>query len=105
MGCLDVSIKHINNPIKTATERTDSLTSLVYRIGEDLKVSTEKIKAQLQGITTSITDSIAINISVVCSLNDFYYMDVSPGDVQWITDDTGVFYDVESNVNWIVTTD
>lgn len=105
MSCLNISIEHLHNPIKAATQRIDKLTSLVCAAGENIQVSTQKLKAQLQGITASITDSITVNINVVCSLSDFYYMDVSPGDIQWITDDTGVFYDVESNVNWIIITD
>ena len=32
------------------------------------------------------------------------FLRVTPTEIQWITDDMGVFFDVESNVDWIIVT-
>jgi hypothetical protein len=57
----------------------------------------------------SVVDSIKKHLnarcSVICSLAEVIeFLNVTPSDIQWITDDVGVFYEVESNVDWIVVT-
>ena len=44
--------------------------------------------------------------SIVCSLAHVAdFLEITPTEIQWITDDIGVFFDVQSNVEWIITTD
>ena len=40
--------------------------------------------------------------SLVCSLDGTVYLRVRPEDVQWITMEMGIDYDVISNTNWNV---
>ena len=35
-----------------------------------------------------------------CTVEDVYYMRVSPTDVQWVSDAYVVTFEVESNTNW-----
>ena len=43
---------------------------------------------------------------IICSVSDLAnWLRVTPEEVQWITDDMGVYFDVVSNVEWIVEID
>ena len=65
-------------------------------------------------IIVGITDEgqhLKAYCSIVCSIGVpdgpgelpiVKYLRVLPDEVQWITDDMGVFFDVESNTEWIV---
>lgn len=105
MGCINVKIPHNHKPIAaTATRIGDSITTLIDKVENELHVDIERIGDQIKAIVDNVTKPIMASVSIVCSLSDFYYMNVSPNEVQWITDDTGVFFDVESNVQWIIVT-
>lgn len=105
MGCINVKIIHNYKPITaTAARIGDSITTLINKVENEIHVDIERIGEQLKAIVDNMTKPIMASVSVVCSLSDFYYMNVSPNEVQWITDDTGVFFDVESNVQWIIVT-
>lgn len=53
----------------------------------------------------SIKKHLNVRTSIVCSLSEVVdFLRVTPAEIQWITDDMGVFYDVESNVDWIIVT-
>lgn len=48
---------------------------------------------------------ITVSCSVVCSIKELKnYLKVSPNDVQWITSDVGVIYNVESDMDWVIVT-
>lgn len=105
MSCINVKIIHDHKPITaTAVRIGDSITTLINKVENGLHVDIERIGEQLKAIVDNMTKPIMASVSVVCSLSDFYYMNVSPNEVQWITDDTGVFFDVESNVQWTIVT-
>ena len=105
MSCLKVNVTHRDEPIRACVERIeDKITALIKAVETNFKVIVDRTGEQLKVITERIHDPLSVNVSVVCNLSDFYYMEVSPAEIQWITDDMGVFFDVESNVNWIVTT-
>lgn len=105
MGCINVKIIHNHTPIAATTARIgESITTLINRVENELHVDIERIGEQFKAIVANITKPIMANVSIVCGLSDFYYMNVTPTEVQWITDDTGVFFDVESNVQWIIIT-
>lgn len=94
--CISIKVKNCTTPIQVTVSQVCSIgganvnfKAIVNRIGEQLKVITERIHSPL-----------SVNVSVVCSLSDFYYMDVSPGDIQWITSDDVIMYTVTSNVDW-----
>ena len=62
----------------------------------------------VMGSCLSAADSdkhIGVRCSIVCTLSEVVgYISVTPKEIQWITDDVGVFFDVESNVDWIIVT-
>jgi hypothetical protein len=56
-------------------------------------------------VTDVIKRHLGVRCSIVCSLSEVVeFLNVTPADIQWITDDMGVFYEVESNVDWIIVT-
>lgn len=53
-----------------------------------------------------IGERLKTTVGIVCTLSEVKkWLKVSPQEIQWITDDMGVYYDVVSNVEWIVVTD
>ena len=105
MGCLKATVIHQDDPIISNVERIGGgITALINAIETNFKAIVNRSGGQLKAITEYTHKCLSVNVSVVCSLSDFYYMEVSPAEIQWITDDMGVFFDVESNVNWIITT-
>ena len=78
----------------------------IMRSTKPMSLSVTKPHPNLFTIVTKKENDMSIKLSIVCSLSKVVeYLRVSPSDIQWITDDIGVFFDVESNVKWIVTTD
>lgn len=122
MACIDV---HINNAVDehlsvSATlvghglkvnvspwkSASASLEAFVSRIGGELKAYlSDTIKSHLTASSNLTNSLMTARCSVVCSLIEVVeYLNVTPDEIQWITDDIGVFFDVESNVDWIVVT-
>lgn len=60
--------------------------------------------SRIGGITAGChrVGAIFASCSVVCETNITLYLRVSPQEVQWITDSTGVNYEVFSNTSWNV---
>lgn len=82
------------------------LSATVSRIGEGIKVGVRSLTEPINVSLRDLVDKhLSVRCSIVCSLTEVVdYLRVSPSEVQWITDDVGVFFDVESNVDWIVVT-
>lgn len=94
MGCLDANITVLNMPP----------VLFVDRIGDGIVVNTY---LAMERMAIKAFDAIIhpiMRCTVVCSIADLHYLKVSPEEVQWITPDYGVVYHVESDTNWIVTT-
>ena len=63
-------------------------------------------KANMAASADLLQTPIKAAIQIVCTLADVgKYLDVTPADIQWITDDKGVVFDVKSNVEWIIITE
>ena len=81
------------------------LSATISRVGGGISA---RIQNPCPSLGVSIADSekhIKARCSIVCSLSEVSdFLWVTPTDIQWITDDMGVFYDVESNVDWIIVT-
>ena len=60
---------------------------------------------RLGGISATVARSGGINVSVglVCDVGVIRYLHVLPEDIQWITVDTSIDYNVLSNTDWNVT--
>jgi Trp operon repressor len=83
------------HPLANITRGSNAMSFRVIKANENLFASVTKKE-----------NGISVKLSMVCSLSKVIeYLRVSPSDIQWITDDIGVYFDVESNVKWIVTTD
>ena len=103
MTCVDTPIEHGNSSCLTVT---------LSRIGDGLDVLSKGLSAQVSVINDRISakiDTIGTGLkarcSIVCTLDEVRdFLKVTPADIQWITDDMGVFFDVESNVEWIIVT-
>lgn len=100
MGCLQVTISRVGGlevslscsaGMETRYSRVDGLETSLARVG---------------GLTASLTDAgehLRSRLGIVCRPEPTgWYLDVTPAEVQWITDDIGVVYNVESNVEWII---
>ena len=94
MGCLIANITMLNMPPVLSVDR----------IGDGIVVNTY---LAMERMAIKAFDAIIhpiMRCTVVCSIADLHYLKVSPEEVQWITPDYGVVYHVESDTNWIVTT-
>ena len=114
MSCLTVTCSRLGDGISASSSRigegvTASASLLpvaefnVGRIGEGIEAYVSLMGERLTGLASRIGEGIKATVSIICSLEEFVaFLNVSPDEVQWITDDIGVFFEVESNVEWIV---
>jgi hypothetical protein len=55
---------------------------------------------------TLLGERLKVAAGIICTLSEVKkWLKVSPNEIQWITEDTGVYFDVVSNVEWIIVTD
>lgn len=95
MSCIELKV----------TQNLSCISAKVTRIGEGLLAQAKDVSRRLFA-KTSCLSGLDVRCSVVCSLVDVgHYLDVTPAEIQWITDDIGVFFDVESNVEWKILID
>lgn len=82
------------------------LSATISRIGDGIRVSVQSITEPIGVLLSDAVEKhLRVRCSIVCSLSEITdYLNVTPKDIQWITDDMGVFFDVESNVDWIIVT-
>lgn len=118
MNCVKVTLSHLQ-PTEINTELSNcnsDIDLVVSNLITDINASIEKIsnintfirKLNPSINTEILRKSIDINVKcrVVCSLSQLdKFLKVTPENIQWITNDTGVYYDVESNVEWIIVVD
>lgn len=102
MSCFELNISRIGDGIDVASSRIgEGIVAEVGRAGKELQTEVREIGGRLVAKAASILEGITVRCSIVCTLEEVgHYLDVTPADIQWITDDMGVFYDVESNVEW-----
>lgn len=106
-GCLCASVNRVGDGMKVRI--TNAVVPLFVQVSDagthlDMTVrkATKDVKVSLYDAATHLN----VKCSVVCSLAEIGdYLEVTPADIQWITDDVGVFFEVESNVDWIITID
>lgn len=68
----------------------------------NLKTTITKLEESLYVVITNISKDLKVRTSIVCSIGNRQYLNVSPDEIQWITPDCGVIYTVESNTKWII---
>ena len=102
MSCLSASVSLMNEPLPIDVRRMGNTKIDIELLNEPISVELRKIGG-IVADAIRIGNGISASVSIVCSLKEFVEMlKVSPQEIQWITDDVGVYYEVESNVKWIV---
>ena len=116
MACINASVRTIANDLSasvvtigggiTAYQHTTEQAKVgITTLEQQVRASASRIGDGLNASSTRLGERLKATVSIICSLAEFVaFLKVSPDEVQWITDDMGVFYEVESNVEWIVLT-
>lgn len=101
MGCLTVQIQRV--------DKTECDIALIDKIVSSITNTSAHAVSSYVNEATSGTKLFDVNIhvhssySLVCAMTPVGpYLEVAPAEVQWITDDMGVVYDVQSNVEWTI---
>lgn len=127
MPCLTTHIDHLYEYHITAdVESLQRYVVSVDRVGENiatkvadvsyrLMVSAEDSKEHLHvSITNEVCETygclktqverrtmpMVVTLGIVCTRSEIALIEVTPEDVQWITPDMGVVYEVTSRVSW-----
>lgn len=107
----------MNCLIATITHKCERITASASRVGEGVNVWLSRVSKGISVSLRSVSDTLrcyptdaALHLNAKCSLvctpaHIGDYLEVSPSETQWITDGVGVFFDVSSNMEWIVLTD
>lgn len=105
-SCLSISLSRIGDGIKArANVFAPKSVSVADCIKEHITAFCDAYLPNPVSVVDSIKKHLNARCSVICSLAEVIeFLNVTPSDIQWITDDVGVFYEVESNVDWIVVT-
>lgn len=94
MSCLSVDVKLLTKPLVLFTERIGGMSA---------KVSLASVPLVMA--VADIAKHPVMRCSIVCSLKELgNYLRVSPQDIQWITPEYGIVYNVESDMDWIIVT-
>ena len=111
MGCINVKVSTNNSGINVTSEVNKPIAVVVIPFicncnvecscTNGINVITQIIPVSNAHVTPKI-NSINVKCGLVCSLADVLYVRVSPQEVQWITEDEVIVYNVESNTNWII---
>lgn len=102
MGCLNVSLTLQGGNLGADVSLSKVISASAAVVGKSLLPQVTCLPC-LSATIREIASHIKAQCSVICELADVgKYLDVTPVDIQWITDDLGVFFDIESNVEWVV---
>jgi hypothetical protein len=93
MSCLSVIIKRLS----------ESLALVVKRIG-GIAVEIHRCDAPIVVTASDAGKHLKVMCGIVCDVSNLHYLRVSPQEVQWITPNEGIIYNVESDTDWIVLT-
>ena len=107
MSCLSVNITRATDDLSVGLERIagGEMSVEVTKASPSLNIALSLIP-RFNVACTLIGERLKATVGIVCTLSEVKeWLKVSPQEVQWITDDMGVYYDVVSNVEWIVVTD
>ena len=80
---------------------SEKFTGTTYRKGI-LKGYSFDITNHLVGKCLYSSERLTGRCSIICSVAELKYLNVSPEEVVWITPDKGVVYEVDSNTEWII---
>lgn len=82
------------------------LTAEVGKVNESLNVAIANEECAKHGglkmKAARSTSPMVVTFGIVCTRSEIALLEVSPEDVQWITLDMGVVYEVTSKVSWTI---
>ena len=93
--------------IKAAVSNaTSPLLATVQDVAEHIRASVANASPTMAvSISDAVDAHLKVKVSILCTLEEVvYYLKITPEEIQWITDDMGVYFDVNSNVEWIIET-
>lgn len=106
MSCLSVNINIIPSKFEVDTTLLNKLNVNITNISNDLVILLNKINEDLKlNISDIYQKHLTVSYGIVCSIKTENYLQVSPEDVQWITEDSDIIYIVKSNMNWKIITE
>lgn len=101
---LKVRLRLIPNLTVNITPKKEFFVN-IFRGSEELKVGFERFGEPLSVAIDNASTPLKVRCSIVCSLKELRnYLFVSPEEVQWITQEYGIVYDVFSDADWIILT-
>lgn len=102
MSCINVNIQRENtSPILKIYKLNESIEGVITcfnTISGKIFLDQKFINANILPKVTNIN----INCSIVCSISNDEYLRVSPEEVQWLSPDWYIIYEVKSNTDWII---
>ena len=107
MSCLSVNISRATDGLEVEMRKVagGDMDVEITKASPSLNVALSIIP-KFNVACSLIGERLKATVGIVCTLSEVKeWLKVSPQEVQWITDDMGVYYDVVSNVEWIVVTD
>lgn len=103
MSCLSVLVGRIANDLNVSCKIASETTRVSLLLDHDNLSISCKIVSNVTDISiTRIHSDLNVSCGIVCSLAEVLYLDVSPQEIQWITEDMGVVYNVSSNTSWTI---
>ena len=112
MGCLHVKIDSIenhispvvsllNNELQVTTTPPDTLDVNITSIVNPIEIQVLNSTSSLIPVLTDLyKNHLKVVCNLICSLNVKGYIEVSPEEIQWLTEDTDITYIVKSNTDW-----
>lgn len=106
MSCLSVNINIIPSKFEVGTTLLNKLNVNITNISNGLVILLNKINEDLKlNISDIYQKHLTVSYGIVCSIKTENYLQVSPEDVQWITEDSDIIYIIKSNTNWEIITE
>lgn len=102
MSCLNVAIRKLGESLALMVKRIGGIAVEIHRC--DITVEIHRYDKPIVVTAEDVGKHLKIACGIVCSVADLHYLRVSPQEVQWITPDEGIIYNVESDTDWIILT-
>lgn len=103
MSCISVKINRISNsPIFEITRIGESIKGEITPLIDPLIIKHSILRENVNINIKAILTTIKVNCSIVCNVSKDAYMKISPSEVQWLSPDWYIVYEVKSNTDWIV---
>ena len=91
MSCLSVTITNLSPSLHIGVGRLGGIEASVSRYDTPLSFDISDVFKN---------NHLKLSCGIVCSVGDVHYLRVLPHEIQWITPDMDVVYNVMSNTDW-----